>query len=102
MATAERAPKKQAAPKQQTTPEDEATASAPVAEGPVDDLTTTQHVLTIGRRKLKYTATTGRIVLRQEVLTEGKFDGHLPKAEVFLTAYTLDDADASERKSPAT
>lgn len=92
MATAERAPKKQAAP------EDEAvTASTPVAEGPVDDLKTTQHVLTIGRRKLKYTATTGRIVLRQEVLTEGKFDGHLPKAEVFLTAYTLDDADASDR-----
>ncbi|TCN42664.1 carboxypeptidase C (cathepsin A) [Kribbella orskensis] len=99
MATAERAPKKQAAPKkQQTAPEDEAvSATAPAAEVPVDDLTTTQHVLTIGRRKLKYTATTGRIVLRQEVLTEGKFDGHLPKAEVFLTAYTLDDADASDR-----
>src|SRR5215207_355572 len=64
---------------------------------PADQLTTTQHVLTIGRRKLKYTATTGRIVLRQEVLTEGTFDGHVPKAEVFLTAYTLDDADASNR-----
>ena len=57
----------------------------------------TQHVLSIGRKKLKHTATTGRIVLRQEVLTEGKFDGHQPKAEVFLTAYTLDDADAADR-----
>jgi carboxypeptidase C (cathepsin A) len=64
---------------------------------PVDELTSTQHVLTVGRRKLKYTATTGRIVLRQEVLTDGKFDGHLPKAEVFLTAYTSDGADAGER-----
>ncbi len=64
---------------------------------PIDDLVSTQHVLPIGRRKLKYTATTGRIVLRQEVLTEGKFDGHQPKAEVFLTAYTLDDADAADR-----
>jgi carboxypeptidase C (cathepsin A) len=68
-----------------------------VASGPVDDLTTTQHVLTVGRRKLKYTATTGRIVLRREVVTEGKFDGHVPKAEVFLTSYTLDDADAGTR-----
>jgi carboxypeptidase C (cathepsin A) len=64
---------------------------------PVDDLRTTRHELTVGGETLRYTATTGRVVLRQEVLTEGKFDGHLPKAEVFLTAYTLDDADASQR-----
>jgi carboxypeptidase C (cathepsin A) len=84
---------------------DESTESQPVSEekkpavvkAPVDDLVSTQHALTIGRRKLKYTATTGRIVLRQEVLTEGKFDGHQPKAEVFLTAYTLDDADPADR-----
>jgi len=67
------------------------------AKTPTDDLVSTQHVLSIGRKKLKYTATTGRIVLRQEVLTEGKFDGHQAKAEVFLTAYTLDDADAADR-----
>ncbi|TCO35484.1 carboxypeptidase C (cathepsin A) [Kribbella steppae] len=67
------------------------------AKTPTDDLVSTQHVLSIGRKKLKYTATTGRIVLRQEVLTEGKFDGHRAKAEVFLTAYTLDDADAADR-----
>jgi carboxypeptidase C (cathepsin A) len=62
-----------------------------------DDLVTTSHTLTVKRRKLTYTATTGRLVLRQEVLTDGKFDGHLPKAEVFLTAYTLDDADPTQR-----
>ena len=67
----------------------------PVA--PVDDLISTKHTLTAGRRKLKYTATTGRVVLRQEVVTDGKFDGHRPKAEVFLTAYTLDDADPGSR-----
>ncbi|GAB3818615.1 S10 family peptidase [Kribbella italica] len=67
------------------------------ATKPVDDLTTTRHELTVGERTLKYTATTGRIVLRREVLTEGKFDGHVPKAEVFLTSYTLDDADAGSR-----
>jgi carboxypeptidase C (cathepsin A) len=64
---------------------------------PTDDLVTTSHTLTTGRGKLDYTATTGRVVLRKEVLTEGKFDGHLPKAEVFVTAYTLDDADATTR-----
>lgn len=64
---------------------------------PIDDLVTTSHTLTVKRRKLNYTATTGRLVLREEVLTDGKFDGHLPKAEVFLTAYTLDDADPTQR-----
>jgi carboxypeptidase C (cathepsin A) len=64
---------------------------------PADDLVTTQHTLTIKRRKLAYTAQTGRIVLRKEVLTDGKFDGHLAKAEVFLTSYTLDDAEPGSR-----
>jgi carboxypeptidase C (cathepsin A) len=78
------------------TPSTEPTPSATKAT-PVDDLTTTQHELTIGRRKLKYTATTGRVVLRQEVFAEGKSEGHVPKAEVFLTAYTLDGAKAEDR-----
>ncbi|HEU5469963.1 MAG TPA: peptidase S10 [Actinophytocola sp.] len=64
---------------------------------PSDDLVSSSHTLTIRRSKLNYTATTGRIVLRQEVLTNGTFDGHLPKAEVFLTAYTLDGANPLTR-----
>jgi carboxypeptidase C (cathepsin A) len=64
---------------------------------PVDDLVSTTHSITVRRRKLNYTATTGRIVLRKEVRTDGKFDGHLPKAEVFLTAYTVDGADPTTR-----
>ncbi|WP_406638479.1 S10 family peptidase [Amycolatopsis sp. WGS_07] len=67
------------------------------AAEPVDDLVTTQHTLTVKRRKLAYTAQTGRIVLRQEVKKDGKSEGHQPKAEVFLTAYTLDDADPGTR-----
>jgi carboxypeptidase C (cathepsin A) len=66
-------------------------------EVPTDDVVSTQHSITIKRRKLNYTSTTGRVVLRQEVLTEGKFDGHLPKAEVFMTTYTLDGADPTKR-----
>src|SRR3954463_10737117 len=64
---------------------------------PSDDFTSAQHSITVKRRKLNYTTTTGRVVLRQEVVTDGKFDGHQPKAEVFLTTYTLDGADPKTR-----
>ncbi|GAA1235384.1 peptidase S10 [Prauserella halophila] len=64
---------------------------------PTDDLVTTQHSITVKRRKLAYTAQTGRIVLRKEVLNDGTFDGHKPKAEVYVTAYTLDGADPTTR-----
>src|SRR5690606_20287170 len=72
----------------------------PETEGatePTDDLVTTQHSITVKRRKLAYTAQTGRVVLRKEVLTDGAFDGHKPKAEVYVTAYTLDGADPTTR-----
>jgi len=75
--------------------DDDAESPSP---SPTDDLVTTAHSLTIKRRKLVYTATTGRIVLRQEVITDGKFDGNQPKAEVFLTAYTLDGADPTSAR----
>lgn len=64
---------------------------------PTDDFVTTNHTLSIKRQKLRYTARTGRMVLRKESVTDGTFDGHVAKAEVFLTSYTLDDADAAER-----
>jgi carboxypeptidase C (cathepsin A) len=64
---------------------------------PSDDLVTTRHELQTEHGKLVYTATAGRLVLREEVLTNGKSDGHQAKAEVFLTAYTLDDTDPASR-----
>jgi carboxypeptidase C (cathepsin A) len=60
---------------------------------PADDLITTRHSL----GELRYTAVAGRVVLRQEVFDADKFDGHKPKAEVFITAYTMDDADPLTR-----
>ncbi len=80
-----------------TTVDNDGKSEGKAEERPADDLVTTSHTLTIGRRKLAYTATTGRIVLRKEVLSDGAFDGHLPKAEVFVTAYTADGADPAER-----
>jgi carboxypeptidase C (cathepsin A) len=64
---------------------------------PVDDLVTSQHTLRTDSGELAYTATTGRIVLRQESHTEDAFDGLTAKAEVFVTAYTLDGADPLSR-----
>ena len=76
------------------TTEDRADSTDKTDPLPADDLVSTSHDLPSGA---SYTATTGRIVLREEVLTDGKFDGHLPKAELFVTAYTLDGADLSQR-----
>jgi carboxypeptidase C (cathepsin A) len=57
---------------------------------PKDDVVSTKHHLRIGRSTLDYTATTGRVVLRDEVYEEGKFVGFRAKAEMSLTSYTLD------------
>ncbi|MBA3875931.1 MAG: peptidase S10 [Anaerolinea sp.] len=67
---------------------------------PTDDLVERKHTLTVGRKQLAYTSWTGRIVLREELLEDGKAAGFKPKATVFVTAYTLDGADA--RKRPVT
>jgi carboxypeptidase C (cathepsin A) len=57
---------------------------------PTDDLVTTRHTLRIGRRTLRYAATTGRIVLREEVFEDGTFKGHHAKAELSITSYVAD------------
>ena len=62
-----------------------------------DDLVTTHHTLSTPDGDLVYTATTGRIVLHEEVVTDGTYDGRKPKAQVSITAYTLDGADVTQR-----
>lgn len=76
---------------------DEKVADGETRPEPADDLVSTSHSLTIRRRALNYTATAGRIILRQEVITDGTFDGYRPKAEVFVIAYTVDGADPTRR-----
>ncbi|MGB7817647.1 MAG: peptidase S10 [Ornithinibacter sp.] len=70
-------------------------ADATLPAAPVDDLVTTEHTIKVGRRRLSYKATTGRIVLREEVYDDGTFTGHQAKAEVSLTSYVLDGDDTS-------
>ena len=61
------------------------TASAAEAKPaePTDDLVERKHSLAIGRKKLGYTTSTGRIVLREEVIEDGKFAGFKARATVF-------------------
>ncbi|UJH71474.1 S10 family peptidase [Ornithinimicrobium sp. INDO-MA30-4] len=90
-----------------TTPDEESTSAAATetaaieakAAAPTDDLVSTEHTITLDGQELAYTATTGRMVLREEVYEDGTFVGHKPKAEVFVTSYVATglDSDASQR-----
>jgi carboxypeptidase C (cathepsin A) len=68
-------------------------ASAP----PEDDLAQTRHALSTPDGELSYTATAGRMVLREQGRENGDYTGLKPKAEMFIAAYTLDGADPGTR-----
>jgi carboxypeptidase C (cathepsin A) len=62
---------------------------------PTDDLIATKHTLKAGRATLRYTATTGRVVLREEVFEDGKFTGFQAKAEMSMTSYVVDQPEGA-------
>jgi carboxypeptidase C (cathepsin A) len=64
---------------------------------PEDDLVTSRHTLAIGRRRLRYTATTGRVVLREELFEDDVFKGLRAKAELSITAYVADAPAGTNR-----
>ncbi|TDK25306.1 peptidase S10 [Arthrobacter crusticola] len=68
------------------TPADPPTESKDVS----DDFVSRGHTSPSG---LKYTTTTGRLVLRREETKDGRADGFRPKAEIFVAAYTKDDGE---------
>ncbi len=61
---------------------------------PQDNLVTSQHSVTIGGKEIKYSVTTGTMVLKEESDKGGdaknENEGYKPKAEIFFTAYTLE------------
>ena len=69
-------------------------APPPSAPPPEDQLVVTQHRVTVGGRELRYTATAGTLVLREEAEKSADggptADGAKPRAAVFFVAYTLD------------
>ena len=89
--------------KSTTTDQAEATTPTPGSATPAkkpeptDDLVVTHHTLHTAQGDVTYTATTGRIVLRQEAVKDEKYDGRKAKAEVSITYYTLDGADVTRR-----
>jgi carboxypeptidase C (cathepsin A) len=60
-------------------------------------LVQTKHTLVTPTGEISYTAAAGRVVLREEKQEDGTFKGLTPKAEMFLVAYTVDDADPGTR-----
>ncbi len=80
-----------------STSESKPEGKAPEPE-PTDELVSTRHTVTAeGGRVLDYTATTGRLVLREEVYEDGVFTGHTAKAQVSMTSYVLEGVSAQER-----
>ncbi len=61
---------------------------------PEDNLSVTQHSVTINGKELNYTATTGTMVLKEETDKEGE----KPKASIFFVAYTLDDVEDTSKR----
>ena len=65
---------------------------------PEEKISQTQHSVTINGRELRYTATAGTIVLKEEEEKDEKSEGEKAKATIFFIAYTLDgDHDPAER-----
>lgn len=74
----------------------------PAEREPRDDISVTRHRITVGGRELAYTVTAGRLVLREERHgKDGQSEGFRPRAEVFFTAYALDD-QPDPRQRPLT
>ncbi|GAA2174795.1 peptidase S10 [Agrococcus versicolor] len=76
-------------------------ASAPTTEAAppkaVDELVTTQHVLSTPSGDLAYTAKAGRVVLYEDRVEGGVSKGRVATAQVGVTTYTLDGADPLTR-----
>ena len=69
----------------------------PPGPPPADDLVSSRHTIRLGRRTLSYTATAGRVVLREERLADGVYHGLTARAEMFLTSYVVEGGDPARR-----
>jgi carboxypeptidase C (cathepsin A) len=66
---------------------------------PKDNIVESHHAVTIGGKEIKYTVTTGTMVLKEETADrEKESEGEKPRAQIFFIAYTKDGAkDKSKR-----
>jgi carboxypeptidase C (cathepsin A) len=69
---------------------------------PKDNLIETKHAIMIGGKEIKYTVTTGTIVMKEETPDrEKEAEGEKPRAQIFFVAYTK-DAVEDKSKRPIT
>lgn len=67
-------------------------------EAPEEKLVTTRHTITIDDAPFHYTVTCGTLVLKEEAEKDGKAEGEKPRASVFFTAYSLEDAPPARQR----
>lgn len=61
---------------------------------PADNIVQSSHKITISGQEIKYTVTTGTIILKEETPDrEKEFEGEKPKASFFFIAYTKDKVE---------
>ena len=65
---------------------------------PQDQLSITQHSITIDQKEIHYTVTAGTIVLKEEQEKGSKSHGEKAKASVFFVAYTLDNTGDTDKR----
>jgi carboxypeptidase C (cathepsin A) len=69
---------------------------------PKDNLVVTKHKVKIGGREIKYTVTTGTMIMKEETADRTKeSEGEKPRAQVFFVAYTKDGV-SNRSKRPLT
>lgn len=69
---------------------------------PTDQIVETKHTATIGGQEIRYTVTTGTIVLKEEAEKKGdkagESEGEKARASIFFVAYTRDDVGDRARR----
>jgi len=65
---------------------------------PGDELVISKHTVTILGQTVHYTATAGRIVLKEETEKKEKSAGEKARASIFFVAYTRDDVQDPENR----
>lgn len=85
--------------KTDTKPEDKKEEKKEEKPTPKDNIVTTKHSIKIGGKTLKYTVTTGTMILKEEIHDKDKdAEVEKPRAQIFFVAYTKDDvSDKSKR-----
>ncbi len=72
---------------------------------PKDQIVESKHTIVLNGKELRYTVTTGTVILKEETEKkgeqEGAAEGEKAKASVFFAAYTLDDVE-DKTKRPVT